>query len=406
MPATMVDLVLLVDTSDSMKPCFERLRDNLSQLLGPLRQGSFSVRIGLVGYAAGRDSSGVVYDHTFLGGSGIPLVKGLYSAQGRVEDYFTTEPSRVMGALTSLVPQGNEDTLVALDLATDFPFGPTSTTRRVIAVFTDEKLEDGISGMEPLTKLGELAQKLVQRKIQLFVAAPASDGLFELGEVPCAQIEEVAEGDGLKSVNFTKLLAQMGKSISVSTLQGGPEPAWKKALYGQDRWDDRKVANAGTRQIILAVGESTNLSDRGPITRINVKLKWTAAVDLDLHCYYRTKAGAKKHVWWMWRNGVDMVLDKDAGIGNVGGQNEENITITSLDRLETILFATKIFSKGGCFADYDGKVTIETNNGDDIIVPLTARERADWCVIAKIKNPGAAPASVANLNHVMPNKPN
>ena len=77
MPATVVDLVLLVDTSDSMKPCFERLRDNLSQLLGPLRQASFSVRIGLVGYAAGRDSTGVVYDHTFLGGSGIPLVKGL-----------------------------------------------------------------------------------------------------------------------------------------------------------------------------------------------------------------------------------------------------------------------------------------------------------------------------------------
>jgi hypothetical protein len=51
-----------------------------------------------------------------------------------------------------------------------------------------------------------------------------------------AEIEAVDGGDGLKSVDFRKLLAQMAKSISVSTIQAGREPTWQRAIYGQDRF--------------------------------------------------------------------------------------------------------------------------------------------------------------------------
>jgi len=44
-----------------------------------------------------------------------------------------------------------------------------------------------------------------------------------------------------------------------------------------------------------------------------------------------------------------------------------------LDGFEEILFATKIYKKGGSYADYDGRVAVQTNNGDDIVVPLTSR---------------------------------
>ena len=99
-----------------------------------------------------------------------------------------------------------------------------------------------------------------------------------------------------------------------------------------------------------------------------------------------------------------MQLDTDAGVGDRGGQNEENITITSLDDFEKILFATKIFSKGGSYQDYDGRVAVQTNNGDDIQVPLTSRERADWCVIAKFSNDVNGP-TIMNLNQVTNSEP-
>jgi hypothetical protein len=235
MKAQDVDLVVVVDASDSMGPCFGQLRQHLNDLLYPLQQAQFRVRFGLVAYAAGRDRAGPVYDHTFIGGSGPALVQKLYSAQVRTEDYFTSDPSVLTRVVGGLKPQGNEDTLVALDIAADLPFGPVETTRRVIAVFTDEKLEDGIAGEESLAKLPQLIEKLMQRRIQLFVSAPLSQGLEQLAAVDRAEIEAVDGGDGLTSVDFKKLLAQMGKSISVASLQLGREPKWTRALFGQDR---------------------------------------------------------------------------------------------------------------------------------------------------------------------------
>jgi uncharacterized protein involved in tellurium resistance len=406
MKAQNVDLVLLVDASDSMGPCFGQLGQHLNDLLYPLQQAQFRVRFGLVAYAAGRDRAGPVYDHTFIGGRGPELVQKLYSAQVHAEDYFTSDPSVLTRVIGGVKPQGNEDTLVALDIAADFPFGPVETTRRVIAVFTDEKLEDGIAGEAPLAKLPQLIEKLMQRRIQLFVSAPMSQGLEQLAAVDRAEIETVDGDDGLTSVDFKKLLAQMGKSISIASLQLGREPEWKRALFGQDRWSASRSASDATRHVVLSVGESARLDTSAPITKINVKLQWTAAVDLDLHAFYSSSASRGNHIYFGNKDGPRIQLDRDAGVGDISGHNEENITITSLADFHDILFATKIFQKGGCFADYDGRVTVQTNNGDDITVPLSARERADWCVIAKMTNHSGQGPTVSNLNRVTGDEPN
>ena len=399
-----VDLVLLVDSSESMRPCFNQLRAHMKDLLLPLQQANMRVRIGLVAYAAAPGPSGPVYDHTFIGGGGSEMIQKLYSPQANPNDFFTNDPAVAARVLDSLDAQGNEDTLLALDIGADLPFGPLSTTRRVIAVFTDEPLEAGVSEMEPMSKLPDLVQKLMSRKIMLFAACPDSPGSAELGATPKAEIVTVASGDGLKSLNFGKLLAQLGKSISISSLQVTAEPPWKKALFGQDRWNVNRSITEANRRVVLSVGESTRLNTSRPITKVNVRLQWTASVDLDLHAFYRTKSGQDRHVYWRNREEPNMKLDTDAGVGDVGGQNEENITITALDGSEEILFATKIFMKGGSYADYDGRVAVQTNNGDDIIVPLTSQDRADWCVIAKITNGVNGPA-VTNVNRVTDNEP-
>ena len=404
MKAQNVDLVLLVDSSESMRPCFTALREHLKDLLFPLQQANFKLRFGLVAYAAAPGRMGPIYDHTFIGGSGPEMIRKLYNPATNAGDFFTTDSSVVARVLGALEAQGNEDTLLALDIAADFPFGPTESTRRVIAVFTDEPLEAGVSESAPLAKIPELIQKLMSRRIQLFVSAPLSPAMEQLGSLDRAEIETVDGGDGLQAVDFKKLLAQMGKSISVSSLQSGAEPSWKKALFGQDRWTADRAITEGNRRVVLSMGESARLNSSSPITKVNIRLQWTAAVDLDLHAFVRTRFGQEQHVYFGNCIECGICLDTDAGIGDRSGQNEENITLTSITVFETILFATKIYSKGGCFADYDGRVSVESNNGDEIIVPLTSPQRADWCVIAKFTN-AANGAAITNVNRVTDDEP-
>lgn len=404
--ASLVDLVLVVDTSDSMKPCFEHLKQNLSSLISPLVQANFTVRFGLLGYAAGKDRTGsIIYDHTFIGGSGHELLKNLYSNQLSSDSYFTRDLHVLKTALSNLNPQGNEDTFLALDIASDFPFGPKNTTRRVIALFTDEKMEDGIKEHEPAAKLENLISKIYSRGIGLFYFGPHSSHLDELSSIPGCQITPVNSGDGLKNLDFSKLLEQIGKAISMSKLQSGLENTWEKAIYGQDRWDFTKSTNSSNREVVLGVGESSKLDTTEPLNNIRIKLKWTADVDLDLHAFIRRKNGNEEHVYYANKQARNIRLDNDAGIGDLGGDNKENIKITSIEDVEVIIFAANIFSLGGSFADYDGQIIIRTNNGDKVTVPLSSPKTANWCVISKLTNNSNQGPTVININKVTNDTP-
>jgi hypothetical protein len=285
-----VDLVLVVDSSESMAPCFDLLKQHLNHLLTYLKQSNFQVRIGLLAYAAGIVSGEPVYDFTLVGGSGSSLLKELYSGQAKPENFFG-DFTRVTAALSKLKAQGNEDTLVAIDTAADFPFLPPSEARRVIAVFTDEPLEEGVSERQPLAQLPRIIDKLTARRIQLFIAAPESDGLWELGSLEGAQIETISGGDGLRTVDFRKLFEQMGKTISMNTMQSTAEKNWEKAIFGQNSWGSGKTLSAQNREVVLRLGEACNLNTSQPLTKINVKLQWTLGVDLDLHAFFKTRSG-------------------------------------------------------------------------------------------------------------------
>lgn len=401
-----VDLVLVVDASGSMGPCFEKLRQHLKDLLYPLQQAQYRVRFGLVAYAAGKDGSRVVYDHTFVGGSGADLLQKLYAAQPSPGVFFTESPDVMVRTLATLQPRGDEDTLLALDIAADFPFGPSDSTQRVIALFTDEPLEEGITGDDPLRQLPHIIQKLMERRIHLFASAPFSPALEELASVDRAEIEIVEGGDGLQSVDFRKLLGQMGKSISISSRQYGSEPPWRRALFGQDRWDSTKSASDSNRNRVLAVGESARFDNSKPITKLTVTLRWTAAVDLDLHAFCRRHRGEQLHVYFGNMSSHGIALDRDAGVGDVGGPNEETITITSVPDFANVLIATKIYRKGGRYSDYDAQIVVQPNDGSAMTVPLSSQERADWCVIAQLTNSQLAGVKLTNLNRVIADEPN
>ena len=74
------------------------------------------------------------------------------------------------------------------------------------------------------------------RHIQLFAAIPEGAAANQLAETDRSEIEFIDGGAGLKNVDFSRLLGQMGKSISGSSLQAVSEPSYRRALFGQDKW--------------------------------------------------------------------------------------------------------------------------------------------------------------------------
>lgn len=155
-------------------------------------------------------------------------------------------------------------------------------------------------------------------------------------------------------------------------------------------------------------------------------LRWKAAVDLDLHCFYQLKdvvpapatgvlgkifgrdSSDKGHVYFSKRGSKNrspwIYLDQDAGIGDVGGDNEENIYFTKVNHIEHALVVANIYNKANAnFASY-GSTVLVRGGGREIEVPLTERKPGSWCVIARIDNSSGTPQLI-NVNKTQRDKP-
>ncbi|HNU11697.1 MAG TPA: hypothetical protein PKJ45_10120 [Rubrivivax sp.] len=408
MAAPNVDLVLVIDASASMKPCFDGLRQHLTKVLQPLQGHVSNVEFCVLAQSVGQRGRQLVHDHRFLGCSGSEALDLLYrspASQGAPRSrFFSGDPQKVSAFLAGLRPDGNEDLLLALDLAADLPFGSAGNTCRIIALFSDEPIEDGAVESGRLEKIPDLIDKLQQRRIKLFAAIPESPAALELSQANRSEIEFVEGGDGLSGVDFGLLLSQMGKSISVMSLQSTGETPYKRALFGQDRWEAGLSVAEAERDVVLAVGESAKFGAGTPLTNVKVQLRWTRAIDLDLHAFFVRRDGREGHVFFSCRSAHGVTLDHDAGIGDRGGRNVENIVVEDLEPISRIIFATQIFGAGDRYSDYDGAVEVAPSDGSRFVVPLTAPQRGRWCWIARIDLDGNG-ATVSNLNQVSDDEP-
>jgi tellurite resistance protein TerA len=155
-----------------------------------------------------------------------------------------------------------------------------------------------------------------------------------------------------------------------------------------------------------------NLGKRadGKMEHLAVRMNWTMGVDLDLHAFYRLKSGAEGHVYFVNKGSLSgppfIALDTDAGVGNSAGKNVENLTISDLSQLESVIFVANIFRFfGGSkenFAKYDGQVVVTTSLGE-IVVPLTSKTLGKWAVIAKLEN--IDQPRMVNINEVIKDEP-
>ena len=99
---------------------------------------------------------------------------------------------------------------------------------------------------DELAQVPAILAKIMARRVQFFGALPSSGSLEQIGSADCSQIEKLQGGDGLASVNFSKLLGQMGKSMSVTSMQGG-EGKYQRAIFGQDQWTSGSGSFEGLR---------------------------------------------------------------------------------------------------------------------------------------------------------------
>lgn len=146
------------------------------------------------------------------------------------------------------------------------------------------------------------------------------------------------------------------------------------------------------------------------LKQLIVTLRWTAPVDLDLLAFYRAKDGRAGAIYYAEKGNMNsfpfMALDEDMGVGDVGGDNEENLRITRLDDISDVLIVASIYNKpDSSFGRYDARVSLTTDAGDNVEVPLTATETGQWCVVAHIDNNSAMGAKLVNVNRVQSEQP-
>lgn len=432
------DVLFVLDASDSMKPCFDKLKESIKNFVAPFQQEGFdSLRLGLLAYNAGAANGKWVYRHSFICGDAPELMQTFYhGSDEEKEEFFTKsgdgviELEKFCNSLNDIHCSADENTPLALDCAADFPFEPMGVTRRVIILFTDERLETGVLkqsalGEDPedpqnLVFLEKIMDKIQQRHITLYFFGPecnSTELISEYSRVFVTSVKAAEERlDGESSwdgIDFEKVLEGMGKKISASVVQTLEEPAYVPATFGQDEWSSTAWGGAESGGGVIDITnqkEGIELKDGKNLEKVFATLHWDTPIDLDLHAFYLTNDGEERHVFYGEKKDSKMSLDQDAGVGNkvdhrVG--NDETITIKKLEGVQRILFATKIYPKTGCFSDYKGKVVVTTVPPQEqrIEVQMQSECRLDWCVIAMVDNSDPDHARVFAINEVIGHDP-
>jgi hypothetical protein len=233
-----VDVVFCLDASGSMAPCIDAVRKNLDVFLAALAGDAnrkIECRIDFLAHCCGED--GGLVRSVSLNKSGVDLITALYGQAAKPDAFFTTDRDAVGRALQRIDVYGDEAMLIALDMALDFPWRPQAGCHRVVVMLTDEPLEANAIWPMQQAKLDAIIDKVQKLGVRLYVVGPASPGLDTLAEADkCIYQKSSQSHDGLGSIDFSKVLQQIGKSVSVSILQGRPDVGVRRALFGQDEW--------------------------------------------------------------------------------------------------------------------------------------------------------------------------
>ena len=134
--------------------------------------------------------------------------------------------------------------------------------------------------------------------------------------------------------------------------------------------------------------------------QLTVSMKWTTAADFDLAVAYQTKAGKPGLVYFGDLGSLNTFpyinLNKDEGVGDTGGNNEEILQISQLDDMQYVWIFCWDYNqvqqgKSARFRDSDVHLTMTNEVGKRISVTVDTGDFGNVCCIATIDNTGATP---------------
>lgn len=203
------DIVFLVDSTGSMRPCIDQLRASIAQFCEQLSSGNQAVdwRARVVGFRD-RDADG----ERWIIGQGHP---------------FVSTASELQTQLTVLQPEGGgDDPESGLDalwvVAHETPWRPLGAAHRTIVVLTDQPPKPS---MHPETVPADqpndvyaVGQYLAEQHIKVLIWAPNCSEWDLLGKVPGSQFNDVARGgdtyEGLRNVQFPEVYQTIARTVS------------------------------------------------------------------------------------------------------------------------------------------------------------------------------------------------
>ncbi len=133
----------------------------------------------------------------------------------------------------------------------------------------------------------------------------------------------------------------------------------------------------------------------GGIQQFMVSLVWTSAADFDLAALYETKDGKEGLVYFGDMGDLNafpyMQLSGDEGVGDTGGDNQEDMRVMRIDEMKNIWifcwdYPAVQAGKPARFAESDVHVKLMDNTGISHDVTLDTGDTGNVCVIARLDN--------------------